>query len=241
MSNIHTIHDLNKRESQLRNDSSNQIGVGFPGIQQPNNNSQEQDNSFYKCLNLFFPFFRIRSFTFIISIINIIVYIIEEIVYSTQNNLRVCVFYNMGAKFTPSIRYKYHLFRLIMPIILHASPWHLISNTLTLYFFGFMTEHFLGTKKMIIFYLFCGIFSTNFSALCLSDRLSVGASGAIFGLLGFFIVYVIINRQILMQNPNFKIMMIFFIIMFSYSIIFSIFQENLTEDIYGHIGNINNY
>jgi membrane associated rhomboid family serine protease len=238
MSNIHTLNDLNRRQNQNTTNNTvnqSQISIGFSG-QAQNQQQQSNDNECQKCLKIFFPFFNVKTFCFIISVVNLVIYIIEEIVYNSQDKLRICTFYNMGGKHTPSIRYKYHIFRLITPVFLHASPWHLLSNTLTLYFFGFFTEHFLGTKNMIILYSFCGVFSTTFSALCLPDRISVGASGAIFSLLGFFIIYVIINRKVLMQNPNFKFMVVFFFAMLFFSFFFSIFQESQTEDVYGHLG-----
>lgn len=73
---------------------------------------------------------------------------------------------------------------------LHGGWWHLISNMLFLWVFGNNIEDRLGHFKYLIFYLSCGALA----ALCQwviginSIIPSLGASGAISGILGAYII-----------------------------------------------------
>ncbi|BAZ52682.1 hypothetical protein NIES4103_53470 [Nostoc sp. NIES-4103] len=73
---------------------------------------------------------------------------------------------------------------------LHGGWWHLISNMLFLWVFGNNVEDRLGHFKYLIFYLACGALA----ALCqwfigmYSEIPSLGASGAISGVLGAYII-----------------------------------------------------
>ncbi len=73
---------------------------------------------------------------------------------------------------------------------LHGGWWHLISNMVFLWVFGNNIEDRLGHFKYLIFYLTCGALA----ALCQwfisinSDIPSLGASGAISGVLGAYII-----------------------------------------------------
>ncbi len=75
-------------------------------------------------------------------------------------------------------------------VFLHASPEHLIVNILALYFFGKVVENELGNKKF--FLIFFGsavlgdmaILSVNLLGLSSPVIPTIGASAAIFGLLG---------------------------------------------------------
>lgn len=80
------------------------------------------------------------------------------------------------------------LWQPITYMFVHASFSHLFFNMLGLYFFGPDIERTIGTKRFIWFYLACG-FVGGMGWLLLSGGSGipcVGASGAIFGLLGMF-------------------------------------------------------
>ncbi len=79
---------------------------------------------------------------------------------------------------------------LITSQFLHGGWWHLISNMVFLWIFGNNIEERLGRFKYLIFYLSCGVFA----ALCQwfvgmgSTVPSLGASGAIAGVLGAYVI-----------------------------------------------------
>ena len=76
-------------------------------------------------------------------------------------------------------------YRLITSMFLHSGIMHLASNGVYLYYFGVRAEKLLGTGKFLLLYLVAGICGGLLSVF-LGDGygVSIGASGAIYGLLG---------------------------------------------------------
>jgi len=75
-------------------------------------------------------------------------------------------------------------YRLISGGFLHASFIHIAFNMFALYFLGRLLEPSIGTPRFLAVY-FASLFGGSFGALLLSpDALTVGASGAIFGIFG---------------------------------------------------------
>jgi len=97
-----------------------------------------------------------------------------------------------GAKDTSLIQ-NGEYWRLISSCFLHAGVVHLLINMAALLSLGVPLELDFGTQKMAMIYLISGLASTILSCLFLPNQLSVGASGAIFGIFGS-------NWSILLQN-----------------------------------------
>jgi membrane associated rhomboid family serine protease len=79
---------------------------------------------------------------------------------------------------------------LFTSMFLHGGWWHLISNMLALYIFGDNVEDRLGHIGYIFFYLFSGLAAGAAHLLAYRDSAipTVGASGAIAGVLGAYLV-----------------------------------------------------
>jgi len=75
-------------------------------------------------------------------------------------------------------------------MFMHGSVVHLLGNMLFLWIFGNNVEDYLGRKKFLFFYLICGISAAFTQILFNSDSTvpMVGASGAIAGVLGAYMV-----------------------------------------------------
>jgi membrane associated rhomboid family serine protease len=74
--------------------------------------------------------------------------------------------------------------RLITAAFLHYGPFHLIMNMLALYWFGTLLEKRIGSGKYLLLYIVSGL-AGSAGALLLDPTVpTVGASGAIFGILG---------------------------------------------------------
>jgi len=78
-------------------------------------------------------------------------------------------------------------YRLITSLFLHGSIWHFVSNVYALYIVGNQVETFLGKWKFTLIYFFSGITGSLLS--CMGTNLSLGASGAIFGLFGALLCF----------------------------------------------------
>ena len=91
---------------------------------------------------------------------------------------------------------RYSLPQVVLPfftsMFLHGSWMHVLGNMWFLYIFGDNVEDYLGHFKYLVFYLFSGLIAmaTQVAIYPHSNVPTVGASGAIAGVLGaYFIVY----------------------------------------------------
>ena len=88
-------------------------------------------------------------------------------------------------------------------MFLHGSWLHLAGNMLFLWIFGDNVEEVLGTFRYVLVYLLCGVAGSLAQILAAPDSLipTLGASGAIAGLMGAYIVWFPHNRvRVLMFN-----------------------------------------
>ena len=83
----------------------------------------------------------------------------------------------------PSIRAGQY-YRLITGIFLHGSIFHLFFNCYALFVIGSQIESYLGKIKYLIIYFFSGLCGSLLSITLGGSAASIGASGAIFGLMG---------------------------------------------------------
>ena len=74
--------------------------------------------------------------------------------------------------------------RLFTPMFLHYGPLHLGLNMLALWWFGSAVEQVLGRGRYLLLYLVSGVAGSAGALIASPDSLTVGASGAIFGILG---------------------------------------------------------
>jgi len=78
---------------------------------------------------------------------------------------------------------------IVTNLFIHSSPWHLVANMLTFYFFGRYLSRLIGQSKLLIVY-FCGGILGNifFLILALPFSTGIGASGAVFALGGVLVM-----------------------------------------------------
>jgi membrane associated rhomboid family serine protease len=95
-----------------------------------------------------------------------------------------------GCEVGPPTFHKNPVLSVLTAMFLHGGWLHLLGNMLFLYVFGDNVEDRLGRLRYLLFYLGCGFVATyGFSALDAgSDAPLVGASGAIAGVLGAYLV-----------------------------------------------------
>jgi TonB-dependent SusC/RagA subfamily outer membrane receptor len=81
--------------------------------------------------------------------------------------------------------------RLFTSLFIHAGFIHLFSNMFALFFIGLILEPVIGKKTFAYSYVVAGIIAGITSLWWHDHEVSVGASGAIFGLYGIFLVLLI--------------------------------------------------
>ena len=74
--------------------------------------------------------------------------------------------------------------RLFSAMFLHYGPLHLGMNMLALWWFGAAVEQVLGRGRYLLLYLVSGLAGSAGALVLSPEALTVGASGAIFGILG---------------------------------------------------------
>jgi rhomboid protease GluP len=94
---------------------------------------------------------------------------------------------DLGAKVNPYIA-QGDIWRLFTATLLHDGIIHLMFNLYALFALGPMLEAYVGLRRFLIIYLLGGLFGSLLS-YAFSQSVSVGASGAIFGIIGATTVY----------------------------------------------------
>jgi len=85
--------------------------------------------------------------------------------------------------------------RFVTPVFLHGGLLHLAMNSWVLFDLGPAVEGIYGPQKFLVLYVVTGTASFVASYLWRPMALSIGASGAIFGLIGVMIAYGYRNRR----------------------------------------------
>lgn len=89
--------------------------------------------------------------------------------------------------------------RFLTPVFLHGSLLHLLSNGLSLLLLGAQLERIYGRRRYWIIYIISGIMGNVVSYLLTAEP-SLGASGAIFGLVGAGLIFPIRFRSLLRKE-----------------------------------------
>ena len=134
----------------------------------------------------------------ILILINILMFILLSILVAINPN-----FINYFA-ITPSlILHGKYLWTFLTSMFSHVYFWHLAFNMISLFFVGILIERILGPRRYLFFYLAAGLFAglifvflagffgTSILGASLFGNPNVsglGASGAIFGLVGLLAV-----------------------------------------------------
>ena len=119
--------------------------------------------------------------TKILITINIVIFILQLV-------LGWDVLANFGANYAPFVKSgKFYV--LFTSMFIHGNLIHLLFNMYALYIIGPQVESFYGKIKYLAIYFGSGILGALLSDIFLQNSISVGASGAIFGLLSSIVYF----------------------------------------------------
>ena len=114
---------------------------------------------------------------YIVILINILIYLYSY--FTSSSNEFIYIF---GSE-KNMIFYNKEIYRLVTSIFIHSGFHHIVYNMLCLYIFGGISEKYIGRCETMAIFMFSGIIGNIIGVIFVSG-ISVGASGAIYGLVG---------------------------------------------------------
>jgi membrane associated rhomboid family serine protease len=124
--------------------------------------------------------------------------------------------------------------RFITPIFLHVNALHVGLNMLNLLALGVFLERIMGHLRFLLIYSIAGVISLIASFYFMPQEVSVGASGAIFGLVGAYSIFVLTHRKAFPRGGLTTILWLIFIIGLNLGI--GLYVPNV--DNYAHLGGL---
>jgi len=129
--------------------------------------------------------FKQARITIALVIINVLLFIF----FNTRFNYDIFL---VLVQINYNIIYELEIYRLLTSMFVHADPIHLVSNMFALFIYGTFIETSYKRYQYLVIYFISGLMGSLFTLLLFPpDVISLGASGAIFGLIGASIYLVI--------------------------------------------------
>ena len=154
--------------------------------------------------------------TIVLIALNVLVFILETLAGGSED---ISVALRFGAYSAPAVLGNGEWYRLFTAMFLHFGPEHLGSNMISLYVLGSFVERCFGRIRCLVIYLFSGL-AGNLLVLGLDSMrwpamadysVAAGASGAICGLLGVFLVFALLpgmKRLFPMRRVLFSVLLV---------------------------------
>jgi rhomboid protease GluP len=185
------------------------------------NEQKKQEEAFNQVFRYGKPIFT----TFFLSV-NIIIFLFLEWVGSSTDPQTLIKY---GAKWNPLIA-EGEYWRLFTPMFLHIGIWHIMFNSMALYFLGGAVERIYGSLRFLGIYMVAGILGTV-SSFAFTPNLAAGASGAIFGCFGALLYFGLKQRNLFFRTIG---MDVIFILGFNLALGFIMPMV----DNFGHLGGL---
>jgi len=218
MANIHRIGDYQDNEAGAGQGQRQQRMAGMfggggqdagPSEEDTSNNpllraftargqgGDPRKESFWTMLKIYFcPAFTWRSFIFVAFTINVIMFLVSMAMTDGFDDgsflgIEVKTLCKLGAK-DSAFLHSGQIWRFISPVVLHAGFMHIVQNNVFLLIIGSLFEIIVGPIRFLLIYVFAGVGGVLMSAL-IDDKISVGASTALFGITAGLVAFLIVN------------------------------------------------
>jgi len=203
---------------------------GMPGVtgrQEASSDDGRNDS----LLDTLFPNFDTDTFVWRISMLQVTNYAASLMLGSSMGAPKLCSLYLLGASWGPAIAGG-AVWRLFLPMLLHANALHIFFNIFFQLRIGFGMEKQFGRRKFCLLYLFCGFLGNLLSVVANPFKLAVGASTSGFGLLGVWAAEVLLTWELLGTSRSRLLM--WFAFMLSSCVMMSALSPSV--DFMGHFG-----
>jgi rhomboid protease GluP len=186
--------------------------------------------------------------TYTLLAINIILFVVRALSPGVDSYL-----FDLGSNFRPAVLLDSEYYRLFTSMFLHQGVYsylggwelggaaHLAFNMYFLYALGMMLERMFGHVRFAIIYLLGGLTGSILSTIMLpNNAASVGASGAIFALLGAELVFLYKHRKLFGAGGRTQIrnLLVMLAINFAFGIATHFGDGGTVVDNYGHLGGL---
>jgi rhomboid protease GluP len=145
--------------------------------------------------------------TYILIAVNIVIYAYTSILSGNIFETSDAVILSYGQDNLAVLNGE--VWRLFTAMFIHANIVHIFGNMFFLLIFGLRGEDMFDVKEYLLIYFLSGLAGGFLTLLFLPDSLSVGASGAIFGVLGATVIYI---RRAIGQSIISALMYAFFLL-----------------------------
>ncbi|MDL1901777.1 rhomboid family intramembrane serine protease [Anaerolineae bacterium CFX9] len=183
--------------------------------------------------------------TYVLLGINLAVFIIRAL--SPELDIQIFLW---GANYAPAVIQDGEIYRLLTSMFLHASIYdvrgnlapqfalHLALNSYIIWTAGTQLERLFGHARYLIIYLLGGITGSIFSVVFGGGAYSVGASGAVFAILGAEFVYIYKHRLLLgaRAQQQMRSLISLAVINLLFGILSNVGNAAIRIDNWGHIG-----
>ena len=132
--------------------------------------------------------------TFLLIFLNVALFLITSLLGRDFLGGNPQVLLALGANFGP-LTLNGEAWRLVSAMFLHWGVLHLAMNMLGLWDGGRLMEAALGRGRFLLLYFGAGVAASLTSVLWHANTLSVGASGAVFGVYGALFTLAFLARQ----------------------------------------------
>lgn len=140
------------------------------------------------------------------------------------------ILYRLGAVYSPAIFLGHQWFRLVTAMFLHGSIMHIALNMWVLWSVGPVIEEAYGSARYLFVYTFTGVAGFVLSAL--RGNFSVGASGALLGLVGVMLAITTKRGGAAMQAQRSRLI-VWIVIIFAQGLL-----PGLNVDNWAHFGGL---
>jgi len=107
----------------------------------------------------------------------------------------------VGGNFSP-LTTEGQWWRMFTATFLHGGLLHLVFNMYALYSFGMLTEKIFGTRDFLLIYILSGLAGSAGTLMFSPSAVGVGASGAIFGVMGSMLAFLTTDRKFLSEGAR---------------------------------------
>lgn len=189
-----------KKEQPTNTLDQNNINEEINSTKETIQNTTERElsiNNFYSFLSIFTP---TKGYTITPILIYLNFFIFFLMVFSGVNFFKpqLSDIINWGANYN-LLTVENQWWRLFTCLFIHLGFFHLLINCIALGYVGLLIESYLTRLGFLISYISCGLLASLSTIYWYDKIISVGASGAIFGMYGILLIIILtkaINRKL---------------------------------------------